>query len=85
MNNEKLYKLKNIISEYLSEDAEIKGEINNDNVEIGYIFEHPTGIDPSGNPVGRPFTIVKPKDKNFININNSTKNIKNSLFNLMKS
>ncbi len=71
MSNEYIDNLKNTIREYILEDSTIKDEIYNENVDFIFAIEHPLGNDNAGNPIGKPFAIVKPKGKNYLNIKSS--------------
>lgn len=71
MSNEYIDNLKNTIREYLLEDCTIKDEIYNENVDFIFVIEYPIGNDNIGNPIGKPFAILKLKGKGYININSS--------------
>ncbi len=71
MSIEYIDNLKNTIREYLLEGCIIKDEIYNENVDFIFVIEYPMGNDNVGNPIGKPFAILKPKGKSYININSS--------------
>ena len=60
-------KLKRLIEEYLS-DAELKETIHDPKLELGFRFMFPSGKDPRGRSIGRPFTVIKAKVKNVLEI-----------------
>lgn len=60
-------KLKSIVLGYLSE-LETVDPILNPKLDFGYKFLFPKGKDPRGNPIGRTFSVVKPKSQNILDI-----------------
>jgi len=60
-------KLKSIIREYLSE-TELKETLHDPKLDLGFRFIFPKGKNPQGRPLGRPFTVVKTKNKSFLDI-----------------
>lgn len=60
-------KLKSLIEEYLS-DAELKETIHDPKLDLGFRFVFPKGKTPQGRSIGRPFTVIKAKDKNVLEI-----------------
>ena len=60
-------KLKAVIKEYLAE-AELKETLHDPKLELGFRFIFPKGKNKQGKPIGRPFTVVKSKTKNILEI-----------------
>ena len=60
-------KLKQVILNYLS-NAELKETLHDPKLELGFSFIFPKGTTPQGRPIGRPFTVVKAKNKNILEI-----------------
>ncbi len=60
-------KLRDMIKEYLS-DAELKETLHDPKLELGFRFMFPPGKNPQGRPIGRPFTVVKVKNKNVLEL-----------------
>ncbi len=60
-------KLKSIIREYLSE-TELKETLHDPKLDLGFRFIFPKGKNPQGKPIGRPFTVIKSKKKNILEI-----------------
>ncbi len=59
--------LKDTVKEYL-EDVELKETLHNAKLDFGFRFIFPKGNDPQGRPIGKPFTVVKAKDKGYVEI-----------------
>lgn len=61
-----------ILREYLLEEELMRGKINDPNLEFGYKFVFPGGMDPQGRQRGRDFTVIQPKGKNVIELRSGT-------------
>ena len=87
-------KIKVLIREYLLDEGLLRENIKDPRLEFGFKFEFPPGKDPSGRPIGKPFTVAKLKKKDrldiSINIGIDPKTVKmlqskkNELFNELK-
>lgn len=66
-------KIKILIREYLLDEGLLRENIKNPKIDFGFRFEFPKGKTPDGKPVGRSFSVVKPKKKNFIEISSGTR------------
>ena len=60
-------KLKSIIRDYLI-DTELKETLHDPKLDLGFRFLFPKGNTPQGKPTGRPFTVVKTKQRNVLEI-----------------
>lgn len=60
-------KLKQVIRNYLS-NAELKETLHDPKLDLGFRFVFPKGTNPQGKPIGRPFTVIKVKNKNILEI-----------------
>lgn len=64
--NEK--KIKGLIREYLLDEGILRENIKDPRLEFGFKFEYPPGKNPLGRPIGKPFTVVNPKNKDRLEI-----------------
>lgn len=63
-------KLKFLIRKYLDVDCYIVKEIENDNIDFGFNVKYPNIYNNEGEHIGNLLSILKPKGKNFLQINN---------------
>ncbi len=61
-------KIKALIQEYLLDEGILRENIKDPKLEFGFKFEYPPGKDPSGKPIGKPFTVAKLKKKDRLDI-----------------
>ena len=61
-------KIKALIREYLLDEGFLRENIKDPRLEFGFKFEFPQRKDPSGRPIGKPFTVIKPKKKDRLEI-----------------
>ncbi|TFG25336.1 MAG: DUF2299 domain-containing protein [Promethearchaeota archaeon] len=61
-------KIKTVIREYLLDEGILRENIKDPRLEFGFKFEFPPGKDPSGRPIGKPFTVAKLKKKDRLDI-----------------
>jgi len=66
-------KTKVLIREYLLNEGYLRENIKNPRIDFGFRFEFPKGKTPDGKSLGRSFSVVKPKKKNFIEISSGTR------------
>ena len=68
LSEKKESKIKILIWEYLMDEGLMRGNVKDPKLDFGFNFIFPGGVDPKGRQIGRGFTIIKPKNKDFIEI-----------------
>ena len=68
LSEKKENKIKILIREYLMDEGLMRGNVKDPKLDFGFNFIFPGGLDPKGRQIGRGFTIIKPKNKDFIEI-----------------
>lgn len=61
-------KIEVLIREYLLDLGLLRKKINEPKLDFGFQFVFPSGVGPTGKPIGRGFVVTKTKKKDFIEI-----------------